>query len=199
MIWDDIKPWTGAVVLNGEKFPCVSEALKYAQERCLSISSITLCKETEDVEKREKSRVAESLNSVVYAVTVKQYMTKKASPDFDFMAMWNNDEPMPLRSMVGTVEKETPGLVYMNLWGDITEEMTLHCMRCGKAITNPVSQFFGMGPECGGHNYVNPFECEEELKVVVDNYRRNYLQRIKWSGWIIKSAIISQKEVKNEL
>ena len=120
-------------------------------------------------------------------------MTKKSSIDFDFMAKWNNDIPMPLRTMVGTVEKETPGRVYMKLHGDITSKVTQYCMKCGKQITNPVSQFFGMGPECGGHHYVSPFETEEELQAAIEDYRRNYLQRITWEGWIIKSAILEQE------
>jgi hypothetical protein len=97
--------------------------------------------------------------------------------------------------MVGTVEKETSGMVYMHLHGDITSTVTQYCMRCGKPITNQVSQFFGMGPECGGHNYTNPFESEEELKSAVERYRAEYLQKITWSGWIIKSAIIEREEV----
>jgi hypothetical protein len=52
-----------------------------------------------------------------------------------------------------------------------------------------------MGPECGGHNYTNPFESEEELKSAVESYRKNYLQKITWSGWIIKSAIIEREEM----
>ena len=70
-----------------------------------------------------------------------------------------------------------------------------YCMKCGKQITNPVSQFFGMEPECGGHHYVNPFESEEELKEAVERYRRDYLQKIVWEGWIIKSAITEKEKI----
>lgn len=122
-------------------------------------------------------------------------MTKKSSPEFDFMAKWNNDNPMPLRTMIGTIERETKGMIYVKLHGDIIAEQMQFCMKCGKPITNAVSQFFGMGPECGGHNYVNPFESEEELKSVVESYRKNHLQKITWEGWLVKSAIITQEEV----
>lgn len=134
-------------------------------------------------------------NSVVYKVTVRQYMTKPSSPSFDFMKKFNNDIPMPLRTMVGCVDKETKGMYHMILRGDILSEKTMFCMRCGKPITNPVSQYFGMGPECGGHNYVNPFNTEDELKEAVENYRKQ-LNNIKWEGWIIKSAIIEMTEVE---
>lgn len=138
-------------------------------------------------------------------ITVKQYMTKKATPEFDFMARWNNDNPMPLRTMVGTVEKETRGMVYMKLHGDMYAEKMCTCMKCGRTLTNPVSQYFGIGPECGGHNYVNPFNSEEELKEAVASYRKQ-LQEVTWEGWIIKSAITDgaeftvdgEEEVKKE-
>ena len=67
-------------------------------------------------------------------------------------------------------------------------------MACGKRLTNPVSQYFGIGPECGGHNYVHPFNTDEELKEAVAEYRKK-LQETKWVGWIIKSAIVQQEEV----
>lgn len=124
-------------------------------------------------------------------ITVKKYMTQKATPEFDFMARWNNNVPMPLRTMVGTVERETKGMVYMKLHGDIYAERVTVCMKCGRVLTNPVSQFFGLGPECGGHNYVNPFDTEEELHAAVDTFRKQ-LQDITWEGWIIKSAITEQ-------
>lgn len=120
-------------------------------------------------------------------------MTRPAQPGFDFMKKWNNNEPMPLRVMVGTVEKETPGMVYMNLHGDIIETVTPVCMKCGKPLTNPVSQYFGMGPECGNHDYTNPFASDAELKEAVRKYRTEYLRKITWSGWIIKNAIIRKE------
>lgn len=124
-----------------------------------------------------------------FRVTVRQYMTKKSTPSFDFMSRWNNDVPMPLRTMVGTIEKETPGMYYMNLRADTSFTTVDRCMNCGKVITNPVSKYFGMGPECGRHNYVNPFNSDAELKEAVNTYKREVLSKITWSGWIIKSAI----------
>ena len=114
------------------------------------------------------------------------------------MKQWNNDNPMPLRTMIGTVEKETRGMVYMKLHADITEEKTQRCLCCGRPITNPVSQYFGMGPECGGHKYVNPFYSKEELEKAVQDYRENVLKNITWEGWIIKSAILEEEEINNE-
>lgn len=129
-------------------------------------------------------------------ITVKQYMTRptETDSDFDFMAKWNNNVPMPLRTMVGHVIKETPGMYKMELHGDIYAEKICRCMKCGKTLKNPVSQYFGIGPECGGHNYVNPFDSEEELQQAVAAYRKQ-LQATTWTGWVIKSAITEMEEV----
>lgn len=194
MIWDEIKDWPGAIEIDGTEYPSVEDARKSLSGVCSNISSIRLCNKQERKPERAGERPV-TVGETVYKITVRQYMTKPSNPSFDFMAKWNNDKPMPMRTMVGTVEKETSGMVYMHLHGDIVSTVTQYCMKCGKAITNPVSQFFGMGPECGGHNYTNPFESEEELKSAVDSYRREYLQKITWSGWIIKSAIIEREEV----
>ena len=195
MIWDEIKDWPGAVEVNGTVYPSVEIARNSLSADCSNIDSIRLCDKIKQAPERKNTSVALT-GDTLYKVTVRQYMTKPSTPEFDFMAKWNNNSPMPMRTMVGTVEKETSGMVYMHLHGDITSEVTQYCMKCGKVITNPVSQFFGMGPECGGHNYTNPFESEEELKSVVEAYRKNYLQKITWSGWIIKSAIIEREEVQ---
>lgn len=196
MILEQLKNWKGAVEINGTKYESINEASvvdfkTLGSEVCIVLHSAN---------KNAVQSITERSNdtpdsSKVYKISVRQYMTKKSTPSFDFMAKWNNDNPMPLRTMVGTVEKETRGMVYMNLHGDITAKETQICMKCGKVLTNPVSRFFGMGPECGGHNYVNPFESDEELRETVETYRKEHLQKITWSGWIIKSAIEEKEEL----
>lgn len=49
-----------------------------------------------------------------YKIKVKSYMTKKATPQFEFMAKWNNDVPMPKETMTGYFDdnKQTRGMVY---------------------------------------------------------------------------------------
>lgn len=190
--------WKGAVEINGVLYNTIEDARKIVSDSNISIEYIFLHSAEKSVEKRKITQFEAHSESdtTQYVITVKQYMTRKSSPSFDFMEKWNSNNPMPLRTMIGTIEKETKGMVYMKLHGDIVAEQTQHCMRCGKTITNPVSQFFGMGPECGGHNYVNPFESEEELKSIVEDYRKNHLQKITWEGWVIKSAITEQEELK---
>jgi hypothetical protein len=125
-----------------------------------------------------------------YKITVKSWMLKKSSPDFDFMSTWNNDVPMPLMVMYGYKVAETSRMIKMVLHGDLKDKVTQRCMMCGKIINNPVSRYFGVGPVCGGHNYVNPFENEEDLKAAVDAFRYK-LVNTTWTGWIAKSAITS--------
>lgn len=186
-----LKDYKGAIEINGEKYDSVSNALKCFKSDCATITIKLLANN----ENANKTQISEN-KSIQKKITVKQYMTRKATPEFDFMKQWNNDKPMPLRTMIGTVEKETRGMVYMKLHADITEEKTQRCLCCGRAITNPVSQYFGMGPECGGHNYINPFYSEEELKNAVQDYRENVLKNITWEGWIIKSAILEEEDLK---
>jgi len=125
-----------------------------------------------------------------YRIKVRAWMTKATEPgsDFTFMKDLNNNIPMPMRVMVGYKVKETPRMVRMVLHGEITEKVTQCCMQCGRRITNPVSKLFGMGPECGGHNYVSPFDTEEELRAAVNSYNER-LRKVVWEGWIAKSAI----------
>lgn len=188
-----LKDVKGEVIINGEKYDSVKTALNtfHSDSDTITITFIRNHRE----HNRERVRALQS--NTLKKITVKQYMTRKSTPEFDFMKQWNNDNPMPLRTMIGTVEKETRGMIYMKLHGDITEERTLHCLKCGRAITNPVSQYFGMGPECGGHNYINPFYSKEELENAVKDYRENVLKNITWEGWLPKSSIIAE-EIVNE-
>lgn len=186
-----LKDYKGSIEINGEKYDSVKTALKRFKSDSDTITIKLSSNRTESV----KSSVRASETHTQKKITVKQYMTRKATEDFDFMKTWNKDNPMPLRTMIGTVEKETRGMVYMKLHADITEEKTQRCLCCGRPITNPVSQYFGMGPECGGHNYINPFYSKEELENAVKDYRENVLKKIEWSGWIIKSAILTEEEI----
>lgn len=130
-----------------------------------------------------------------YIIKVKAWMTKPTLPgsSFDFMARWNNNVPMPFRVMRGRVLKETRGMVYMSL--KAVPLRTNYCIRCGKPLTHPVSLLYGLGPECGQHAYINPFETEEELR---EHHQElvEKLSKITWTGWIVKSGIEYATEVK---
>ena len=133
-----------------------------------------------------------------YRVEVKPWMTLKSSDGFDFMQKFNHDIPMPLVVMYTSgVLDETKGMVKMTLHGDIKQRVITTCMGCGRPLTNKVSQFFGIGPVCGGHNYVSPFDTEEELNEAVAAYREKLVNTI-WTGYIAKSAIVSLQDEDEE-
>lgn len=190
-----LQNWKGSVEVNGSYYEniqaCINENKTISGPIC-----IKLYPAGQNRLKTENTKPEQSVQETVsdeYVITVKKYMTEQASPGFDFMANWNHNNPMPLRTMVGIKTKETRGMVYMKLHGDILAETVCTCMKCGKRLTNPVSQYFGIGPECGGHNYVHPFETDEQLKEAVSQYRTK-LQNITWEGWIIKSAITEEEK-----
>ena len=189
-----LRNWKGSVEINGVNYDTIADALKNADTSALKNIDIRLHATSKRAENTSKTSVESVSDVQQYKVIVKQYMTKKGSRDFDFMIKWNNDNPMPFRTMIGTIEKETRGMVYMNLHADIYARTIPVCMKCGRPLTNKVSQYFGVGPECGGHNYVNPFNSEEELNTAVANYRKE-LQKVTWSGWIIKSAILEKETI----
>lgn len=128
-----------------------------------------------------------------YIIKVRQYMTKPASPDFDFQFKWNSNVPMPFRIMQVRVLKETRGMLYMDCHA--VPMKTDVCMRCGRPLSHPVSRLYGVGPECGGHAHINPFETEEELYAALDSVKQR-LSEIKWRGWVIKSGIEQCQEVR---
>ena len=192
---DQLKAWTGTVEYNGQvfdTFEAFSKAFKVTGEP-MHIKLLPAGYKGQNEAGNVQKQV--DINKVQqYKVFVKQYMTKPATPKFDFMEKWHNNNPMPYRIMVGEKVKETRGMVYMKLHADITERQSIYCMCCGRQLTNKVSQYFGIGPECGNHNYINPFNSEEELQEAVAGYREK-LRSVTWEGWIIKSAIMEEEEV----
>ena len=186
-----LKNYPGTLKVNGKEFENVTQAIQffsgYQGRLVIELNANTVTPTPPSRQEVEEGKETE------YVIKVKQYMTKPATPSFDFMDKWNNGVPMPMRIMVGKKLKETKGMVKMELRGElIIQEVNPVCMKCGRELTNPVSQYFGIGPECGGHNYINPFETEAELRQAVEETRKK-LQSITWTGWVIKSAIEEQK------
>ena len=186
-----LQDWKGEVEINNERFDNITAFIS----RNKPLSGPVCIKLYPQAVKREfdtfKSVTDDDKEQGVtqYRVTVRQYMTKptEIGSDFDFMLKWNNNVPMPLRTMVGTVEKETRGMYKMHLKG--FGEKTCTCMRCGRPLTNPISKHYGIGPECMEKlGLARDIEDVEGIK--------NDLQEIEWTGWCIKSAITEMEEVK---
>jgi hypothetical protein len=190
-----LKDYKGAVEVNGQSFDSLDSALKGLKNFDGQLT-IVLNKGAGERVSQASQKVEEVAGDKIYRIKVRQYMTRPSTPQFDFHDKWNNGNPMPMRIMVGRKLKETKGMVRMELWGEITEEVATHCMRCGRTLTNPVSKYFGIGPECGDHGYNNPFDDEEELKRAVKEVDKQ-LREIKWTGWVIKSAIEEETYLEN--
>ena len=201
-----LRNWKGAVEIDGTQYDSVERATSVIQTFSNDMCIKLLHSDVESVNERAtcvKSDADECVSSntettrtddgiftpdTVYQITVRQYMTKPASPEFDFVAKFNNNIPMPLRTMVGTIEKETRGMVYMKLTGRGLATCT--CMRCGRELTNPVSRYYGIGPECMSKlGLVRELDDVEGIK--------EDLAELKWEGWIIKSAITNKSIVDN--
>lgn len=181
-----LKSWPGAIEINGILYDTVQSAISADLQLSgeVNIKLLTNKKNSQNA----ANPVSSAVSKEEVQITVKQYMTKKASPDFDFMAKWNNDNPMPFRIMRGTVEKETRGMVYMKLHG--FAKPTVICSCCGRELTNPVSRYYGVGPICLEKLGIH---CEIDD---ITNIKEE-LVNVNWEGWIIKSAI-TEKEVVNE-
>ncbi len=185
-----LKTWKGAVEIDGTEYKSIQDAMSVLKTikddihiKLLSNNkdaNMSVTDTSKDVSSDTLERETE------YQITVKKYMTMKATPDFDFMLKWNNDKPMPMRIMQGTVEKETKGMVYMKLHGLAKPTITCYC--CGKELTNPISRHYGIGPIC-----LSKLGIIRDIEDV-ENIRED-LVNITWEGWIIKSSITERKEV----
>lgn len=127
-----------------------------------------------------------------YIIQVSPQMTMPDKPSLRFHSIWNDNIPMPMRIMVCTIQRETRGMYFVSAHGEPLSSST--CMMCGRPISHPVSQLYGLGPECGKHAYAHPFETTEELMNHLDDVEAR-MRRIRWSGWIIKSQIVACEEV----
>lgn len=190
-----LKYYKGAVEVNGQSFDSLDSALKGLKNYDGQLT-IVLNKGAGERVSQASQQIEEMAGDKIYRIKVRQYMIKPSTPEFDFHDKWNNGNPMPMRIMVGKKLKETKGMVQMELWGEITEDMTTHCMRCGRTLTNPISKYFGIGPECGNHGYNNPFDDDEELKRAIKEVDKQ-LREVKWTGWVIKSAIEEETYLEN--
>lgn len=178
-----LQAWKGQVEIEGKLYNSIDAFISAHKALSGKISIKLLAGEEKPCMTAENKDLDASK---VYKITVKKYMTEKASPGFDFMAKMNNDIPMPLVTMVGIIRKETRGMVYMKLRG--LGVKTCHCLRCGRVLNNPISKHYGIGPECMSKlGLVRDISDVEGIK--------EDLTEIEWEGWIIKSAIKNQEEL----
>lgn len=183
-----LKNWNGSVELDGKSYNSVGDvlALNFKAGQPFTIVLHSNASKSVKTKNNGENKVREASERAEKKITVKAYMTKPAKPGFDFMEKFNNNNPMPLRTMVGYAEKETRGMVYMHLHG--AAEQTITCMCCGKELTNPISRHYGIGPVCMSKvGIVADINDVEGIK--------EKLVDVTWEGWVIKSAITEEEEV----
>lgn len=171
--------WDGTVEVNGKEYSSSEQASLalsgFSGDLCILFKRGPKPQESKEIRVRESDR----------RIRVRRYMTQPSTPYFDFHDKWNQGVPMPLQVMRGIVLEETRGMVKMQLHGD--PQQTCTCMKCGRLLTNQISKKYGIGPECGGHWYIDPDgETVEQI--------RERIRNITWTGWIIKSAITYDEE-----
>lgn len=183
------------IEVNGTLYTSSEEALKALSGHTGDIEVRIGFTQPQTANQTPESSSEQTQPTVLCRIKVRQYMTKKSSPDFDFMKKYNNDQPMPLRVMYGSIIEETRGMYRMRLHGR-AERGVCQCMKCGRPLTHPVSRYYGMGNECGKHYHIAPdyvweaMADEDRVFAEVDAKLRD----IKWEGWVIKSAIEEMTE-----
>lgn len=180
-----LKDWEGEVEIDGVKYESISDVSESTQNTLNPNTTIKLSSKKKRT-LTERQSIVKTDDTEEQTITVKAYMTKPASPEFDFMAQWNNNVPMPMRTMQGVKLKETRGMVYMKLHG--LGKPTITCLCCGKELTNPISRHYGIGPVCLSKMGINR-DIEDVSGIMED------LAKLTWEGWIIKSAISENEEV----
>ena len=98
-----LENWKGKVEINGITYDSISDVSESVKNSLSGQIHIKLLAQAEN--STQSHTEPTQGNDTEYRITVKSYMTKKATPTFDFMARWNNDNPMPLMTMTGTKEK----------------------------------------------------------------------------------------------
>ncbi|AEO93883.1 gp639 [Bacillus phage G] len=114
-------------------------------------------------------------------VLVKPFMVKKPGG-------------MPMRTMFGTIVNETAKAIQVKLY--CKPEKSSVCLHCNRKLTHPISKLYGLGPICGQHYYIAPFQSEEALE---EGYNEldSKLKSITWEGWIPKSLIMDLERLED--
>jgi hypothetical protein len=119
-------------------------------------------------------------------IKVRQWLTKPG----DFHDKFNNGKPLPMRTMVGRIVKESARMYYIEVHG--RPEPSSTCLHCGRRLTHPVSLLYGIGPVCGQHFHISPIG-EDELDRYMEEIRSK-LAEVKWSGWVPKAHVTIEYE-----
>lgn len=182
-----LKDYPGQLTINNKQYNSVEEAESdfkdYKGGITIVLNGVKSHKDTPKIDCNEK----------VFQISVRRYMTNY-SKDF-FLETWNDMGPMPFVTMIGIKLQETEKLVKMKLWADLCDGKITTCMCCGRPLSNPLSQYLGVGPECGASKHLKLLESGVNIQEVRKQFKEK-LNEVTWEGWIIKSAITQVKEIE---
>lgn len=183
------------LIVNGTAYKNASAAFEALKNHSGSVEILIGCKSAPADPPKTKT---EFDYKNIYKISVRKYMTEKSVPEFDFMKKYNDDIPMPMRTMYGEILEETKGMLKMTLHGRAEKDCAA-CMHCGRKLTHPVSVYYGIGPICGEHMHLAPMSVLEKIEDKEKLFKEvdEALRKITWTGWIIKKAIEAQTLVES--
>lgn len=187
-----LKEYSGRLTVNNRVFESVQDAEQAFENYKGGLTILLNKKDDNDPPLSTKSKNIDT--TTVYQISVKRYMTQYKS-DF-FLHRMNPEGPMPFMIMCGRKLMETEKLVKMECWAGLPSTRVTTCIKCGRPLTNPLSQYLSLGPECGASEHMRMIQSG----VSIDEVRKRLehkLNNTRWTGWIIKSAIQDVKILNN--
>lgn len=97
----------------------------------------------------------------------------------------------------GIIRNETPKAIYIE--GHGVAKASVNCMKCGRALTHPVSRLAGIGPECGQHFHI-PAAALKKDKLDEADFRalEEMMMKVKIRNWIPKSVILNKEQIQDD-
>lgn len=184
-----LKDYTGSLTVNNKKFESVEDARRAFSDYKGGLTIIL------NPAIDGNSTIKKDIDKdTIYQITVRKYMTNYGS-DF-FLNGMNKQGPMPYITMVGQKLSETEKLVKMKCWVELSTQRVSTCIRCGRPLTNPISQYLSLGPECGAAEHMKLIQNGVSVDLVRKQLQEK-LNKITWTGWIIKTAIKDVKVIEH--
>lgn len=190
-----LQNFKGSVVVNDITFASIKEAEEHFKDY---VGGLRILLKPNNVIKYDNNTETSSTStstkqsSDIYRVEVKSYMSRPFEEGF-FLAKMNKS-PMPYLIMVGSIISQTEKMVKMDLHVDLNYDTSVKCIRCGRVLTNPISQYLHIGPECGASEHMRLLNSGISIDEV-RNRLQDSLKDVHWVGWIPKSAIVSAEKI----
>lgn len=188
-----LQDFKGSVVVNDIPFESIQEAETHFKDYVGGLR--ILLKPKNDIKYDTDTDISSTPTRPtvdIFRIEVKPYMAKPFEDGFFLAKM--NASPMPYLIMVGSIISQTEKMLKMDLHVDLNYDTSVKCIRCGRTLTNPISKYLHIGPECGASEHMRLISTgisKEEVRQKLQDSLKN----VHWVGWIPKSAIISAERI----